>query len=59
MSRVIHFEISADDPDRAVIFYGNVFSWKIEKWDPFEYWTVTTGKDDEPGINGAVMPKDV
>ena len=52
------FEISADDPERAVKFYGKVFNWKIEKWDPFEYWMVTTGKDDEPCINGAIMPND-
>ncbi len=58
MSRVVHFEISVDDPERAVKFYGNVFNWDIKKWDPFEYWMVTTGKDDEPGINGAIMPNE-
>lgn len=58
MSKVVHFEISADNPKRAVKFYGNVFDWKIEKWDPFEYWMVTTGKDNEPGINGAIMPNE-
>ena len=59
MSRVVHFEIPAEDPDRAVKFYENVFKWKIEKWDQFEYWLVTTGEDDEPGINGAIMPKEM
>jgi uncharacterized protein len=58
MSRVVHFEIPAEDPERAVKFYENVFKWKIEKWDQFEYWLVTTGEDDEPGINGAIMPKE-
>jgi uncharacterized protein len=52
LSRVIHFEISADDLKRASKFYGNVFSWKIEKWDTFEYWTVTTGKDDDQVLMG-------
>ena len=33
MPRVIHFEIPADDPDRAAKFYGNVFGWKLDKWD--------------------------
>ncbi len=56
---MVHFEILADDPERAVKFYLDVFKWKIEKWDPFEYWLVTTGDDDEPGINGAIMPKEV
>jgi predicted enzyme related to lactoylglutathione lyase len=30
--------------------------WEIKKWDgPQDYWLITTGPDDEPGINGAVM----
>jgi integrase len=32
MPRIIHFEIPADDTDRAVRFYQKVFGWKIEKW---------------------------
>ena len=60
MPRVVHFEIPADDPSRAAKFYEDVFGWKIEKWEgPFDYWMVTTGEDDEPGINGAIMTKDM
>jgi predicted enzyme related to lactoylglutathione lyase len=55
MPRVTHFEISANDPDRAVKFYQDVFGWKIEKWEgPVDYWLVTTGSDDQPGINGGI-----
>jgi predicted enzyme related to lactoylglutathione lyase len=57
MSRVVHFEIPADDPKRAIKFYEDVFGWKIEKWGEFEYWLVTTGEEEEPGINGAILPK--
>lgn len=58
MPRVIHFEIPADDPERAVEFYKEVFGWEIEKWNgPFDYWLVKTGEDDQPGINGAIMTK--
>jgi uncharacterized protein len=57
MSRVVHFEIPADDPARAIKFYEDVFGWKIEKWGEFEYWLVTTGKEEESGINGAILPK--
>ena len=32
MPRVIHFEIPADNPDRAVQFYSNVFGWTFQKW---------------------------
>jgi predicted enzyme related to lactoylglutathione lyase len=56
MSRVIHFEIHADDPQQAVNFYQEVFGWQINKWDgPEDYWLITTGPDSEPGINGAIL----
>ena len=55
MPRVVHFEIPAKDPERAVEFYKKVFGWKIEKWDgPIDYWLVETGESGEPGINGAI-----
>ncbi len=58
MPRIIHFEIPADDPDRAVAFYKKVFGWKIDTWGgPMNYWLVTTGEDKEPGINGAITEK--
>jgi uncharacterized protein len=58
MSRVIHFEIPAAEPERAAAFYGKAFGWKFDKWPgPMEYWMVVTGKDGEPGINGGMMKK--
>ena len=58
MPRVIHFEINADNPDRAVKFYSAVFGWKIQKWEgPMEYWLFSTGEKDEPGIDGALMKR--
>jgi predicted enzyme related to lactoylglutathione lyase len=55
MSRVVHFELPADDPERAIAFYENVFGWKFEKWEgPMEYWLVSTGPEDEPGIDGGL-----
>lgn len=55
MPRVIHFDLVADDPERAAGFYQKVFKWKFEKWEgPFEYWMVTTGSSDEPGIDGGL-----
>jgi len=56
MPRVIHFEIPADDPARAVAFYERVFGWTIRKWEgPMEYWLVKTGPDEKPGIDGGLM----
>jgi predicted enzyme related to lactoylglutathione lyase len=58
MPRPVHFEIPADDPERAIGFYADVFGWKFQKWEgPMPYWTVTTGADGEPGINGGLMPR--
>ena len=56
MPRVVHFEIQADDPARAVKFYETVFDWRTQKWEGLQdYWLVTTGEDSQPGINGAIM----
>ena len=55
MGRVIHFELNADDPERAAKFYRDAFGWKIDKWrGPEDYWLVATGPGDEPGIDGAI-----
>lgn len=51
MARPVHFELAADDAERAAKFYEDVFGWKSEKWDgPNDYWLVYTGEG--PGING-------
>jgi hypothetical protein len=59
MSRVIHFEIPAANPERAAAFYTKAFGWKFEKWPgPMEYWMVVTGSDGAPGINGGMLRND-
>jgi len=63
MNRIIHFEIHAGDPERAVKFYRNVFGWEIHEWvipgiqlkDENRYWLVTTGPETEAGINGGIV----
>jgi predicted enzyme related to lactoylglutathione lyase len=58
MPRVVHFEIPADDPERAAKFYTEAFGWKINKWEgPMEYWLVATGEKSEPGIDGGIMKR--
>jgi hypothetical protein len=58
MPRVVHFEIGADKPDRAVKFYRDAFDWKIETWgEPLDYWLCTTGPNDQMGINGAITKR--
>ena len=58
MARVVHFELQADDPERASTFYKSVFGWDIKKWPgPMDYWLVATGPKDAPGIDGAIMKR--
>lgn len=69
---IVHFEIPADDVERAIDFYTKTFGWKINKFemsnegstggDP--YYGVTTVDVDqnqrptEPGgINGGLMKR--
>ena len=46
MPDVVHFEIPADDVERAKRFYSEVFGWKISKWEGLksanEYWLIDT-----------------
>ena len=56
-SRVMHFEIPVDDPDRAGRFYADVFSWTVSRWGPVDYWTLTTGAPSGPGAEGALTPR--
>jgi len=55
MSRVVHFELVAKDPERAIEFYEKTFGWWFKKWDgPMDYWLVMTGKEDQHGIDGGM-----
>ena len=57
-NRVIHFEIPAEDPEKIVKFYQEVFNWKIKRWEDQDYWLVDNGKMGEYGIGGAIYKKD-
>jgi len=59
MGRVVHFEIPADDVQRASDFYRKVFGWKIQAWGgPIDYHLAETGPQDALGIDGAIMPRE-
>jgi predicted enzyme related to lactoylglutathione lyase len=58
MSRVVHFEIHAENPERAVQFYSRLFNWEFTKWGgQMEYWLIKTGEDGTPGINGGLLKR--
>ena len=67
MSRVVHFEIPADNLERAKKFYSDNFGWKINQLgaEMGNYVLVHTGPTDEKGmpqdrafINGGLMKRD-
>ncbi|MEX0713880.1 MAG: DUF1579 family protein [Pirellulales bacterium] len=57
-NRIVHFEITADQPETLTKFYGELFGWKFQKAaiPDLEYWLCDTGSGG-PGINGAVMQR--
>ena len=61
MPRVIHFEIHADEPERAIRFYSSVFGWEFVKFPNAitDYWVVKTGQTDQPGIDGGLLRRDI
>ena len=58
MPRVIHFEIHAEKPERAIQFYKDLFGWEFTKWEgPMPYWLVKTGSAPQPGIDGGLIQR--
>ena len=57
MSRVIHFEIHAENPPRAIEFYSSLFGWQFSQWGPMEYWVIKTGEPGTPGIDGGLIKR--
>jgi uncharacterized protein len=72
MPTIVHFEIPADDVERAKKFYTDLFGWKIEKvpgtddsqltsaatGQPMEYWMVTTTDDKgNKALGGGMMKR--
>jgi|SRR5919206_1244201 predicted enzyme related to lactoylglutathione lyase len=59
---VVHFEIPADDPDRAAAFYSGAFGWNANSMPDMGYTLFSTGPTTEDGrpaapghINGGMM----
>jgi predicted enzyme related to lactoylglutathione lyase len=54
---IVHFEIPADDVERAKKFYQEALGWKIS--DPWNmmYWLVETKEKGAEGINGGLMKR--
>jgi predicted enzyme related to lactoylglutathione lyase len=61
---IVHFEIPANNVEKLMKFYQQLFDWKFTKMQgPMEYWTIQTVPVDEkgnptrPGTNGGMYKK--
>jgi predicted enzyme related to lactoylglutathione lyase len=65
MAGVVHFEIPADDKERANTFYQSAFGWNLTPMQEMDYTiAITTPSDEQTGlpnapgaINGALFPR--
>ncbi len=57
MSRAVHFEIQASNPQALIDYYTGLFGWSFNKWEGGEYWLIHTGPEEKPGINGGLLPR--
>jgi len=57
-NRITHFEIQADNVERAIKFYESIFEWQFPKYME-NYWGIMTAEKDskEPGINGGLLKR--
>jgi uncharacterized protein len=58
MPRVIHFEIHAEQPERAIRFYTELFGWQFTQWNGgVPYWLISTGPKEQQGIDGGLVSR--
>jgi predicted enzyme related to lactoylglutathione lyase len=55
MPSLMHFEIPADNVDRAKSFYSKLFGWEIKEIPGMDYWIITT--DGEKSVGGGMMKR--
>jgi predicted enzyme related to lactoylglutathione lyase len=54
---IAHFDIAADDVERARRFYEAVFGWRFEAWGPPDFYLIQTGGPGE-GVHGSLSKRE-
>jgi predicted enzyme related to lactoylglutathione lyase len=57
---IVHFEIPADDVERARKFYSTLFGWKIEKIEgEMAYWMISQSgaSSDKSSLGGGLIKR--
>jgi predicted enzyme related to lactoylglutathione lyase len=60
MPTIVHFDLPADDTERAQIFYSELFGWTFTKAEgvPMDYQLIATeDRDGSPGLAGGMGPR--
>lgn len=59
MPTIVHFDISAENTERARAFYETLFDWKITELDgPMPYMLIeTTDAEGNPGVGGGMAKR--
>ncbi len=59
MATIVHFDLPAEDLERAASFYGKLLGWKFERMPgPMEYFGITTFDDQgRPSLGGGMGKK--
>ncbi|WP_440951222.1 VOC family protein [Methanosphaerula subterraneus] len=55
MPTIVHFDVPAEDVERAKIFYSALLGWKYESYPEMQYNLITTTNlDGTPGVGGGM-----
>jgi predicted enzyme related to lactoylglutathione lyase len=55
MPTIVHFDVPAENVERAKKFYSALFKWRFESFPEMEYSLITTENlDGTPGIGGGM-----
>jgi predicted enzyme related to lactoylglutathione lyase len=55
MSTIVHFDVPAENIDRAKKFYSGLLGWKFESYPGMEYNLITTTNlEGVPGVGGGM-----
>jgi hypothetical protein len=55
MSTIVHFDVPADNVERAKKFYSTLLGWKFESFPEMQYNLITTTNlEGNPGVGGGM-----
>lgn len=58
MPTITHFDLPADDPERAKRFYEQLFKWKIDPVPNMDYYMIETKElDGGAGVGGGMAAR--